>query len=483
MTTKEVKRRAVVGAVVDAMRAGIVRLLGVAGTVVIARLVGAYDLGLIAVGTTMFAFASFLDDGGVGITLLRREEPPTKAEYQALLAFQLAVDTLIVVMVGLVMLPFGEMGRVTTIIACALPLGAFRAVAYIIFERQLSYKPMAMAEIVDTVVYYTWSIVTVSLGWGVWGLATAFVARELTGTLFILAVLPEGRMLPVPSWAKVRPLLRFGLQVQAVGLLHLMRDQGVNIVIGIVGGISVLGLWSVAWKVIQLPVSLIQALWRVSTPGMARLVAAGEDVGETIERVIALTAIGVGVLVVPLAASAGAWIYVLMGPKWEAAAAAIPPACFGMTFAVPISVALTGYLWAIGNSSTPMRATAIGVPVTLIVVAALEPVIGLAGVGIAYIANMVVESVIFVIAGRTTTSFALGGRLAVPVLLAFLAGACGLLVEHLVGRNLAGAFASASCSLGVFLCGLGLVHRVYLIDAWRLLGRGLRGAAASPAAA
>ena len=119
-----------------------------------------------------------------------------------------------------------------------------------------------------------------------------------------------------------------------------------------------LGLWGVAWRIIQIPVSLFAALWRVSFPGMSRLVAAKEDVGSTIERVIALVAIGTGVLVAPLAASASAWIHVLIGAQWANAASAIPPACFAMTFGVPISVALAGYLWAIGSASVPLRATA-----------------------------------------------------------------------------------------------------------------------------
>ena len=142
-----------------------------------------------------------------------------------------------------------------------------------------------------------------------------------------------------------------------------------------------LGLWSVAWRIIQIPVSLFAALWRVSFPGMSRLVAAKEDVGGTIERVIALVAIGTGVLVAPLAASASAWIHVLIGAQWASAASAIPPACFAMTFGVPISVALAGYLWAIGSASVPLRATLFGIPAMALVLLPLLPVIGVVAVG------------------------------------------------------------------------------------------------------
>ena len=481
LSTPEVRRRAVTGAVVDALRAIGVRLVALLGTLVTARLLTPYEFGLVAIGTTVFLFGSFLDDGGIGIALVRRPEPPTKSELQALVAFQFALDVMLVGGIGLIMLPFGLLGQVTTVIVLSLLFSAFRAPAAIHYERRLNYRPMALVDVVETIIYYVWAIVTISLGWGVWGLATAFVVRSLVGMVLLLALTPEGRVAPVPSWNKVRKLLGFGFRYQAVNLLHMLRDQGVNIAIASLGGVAMLGLWGVAWRIIQMPVSLFAALWRVSYPGMSRLVAAKEDVGNTIERVIALVAIGTGVLVVPLAASASAWIHVLIGAEWANAASAIPPACFAMAFGVPISVALAGYLWAIGNGSVPLRATALSIPATLLLLLPLLPVIGVAGAGVAYIASSAVESVFFVRAARRTASFRIGVRLATPVMLAVVSASCGWLVARWIGPDLAGALLSSTVALGVFIGGLVAVHRADLADAWTLLGRGFRGVVATPA--
>jgi O-antigen/teichoic acid export membrane protein len=481
LSTPEVRRRAVTGAVVDALRGVGIRLVGLLGTVVTARLLTPYDFGLVAIGTTVLSFGILLDDGGVGTALIRRPEPPTKSELQAVAAFQFGLDLLLVLGVGLVMLPFGLVGQVTTVIVVSLPLGAFRAAASIIYERRLEYRPMAIVEIAETGVFYVWAIVMISVGWGVWGLATAFVVRALAGTALLLAFLPEGRVAPVPSWTKVRPLLGFGVRFQGVNFLHMLRDQGVNIAVATFGGVAVLGLWGVAWRILQIPVSLFQALWRVSVPGMARLVEAGEDVGSTIERVIALVAVGTGVLVAPLAASASAWIHVLIGPQWASAASAIPPACFAMAFGVPISVALAGYLWAIGSASVPLRATAFGIPATLLLLLPLLPIIGVAAAGLAYIMSSLVESLFFVHAARRTTTFRIGSRLAIPVLLTTVSGSCGWLVEQWIGPDLAGALASSAVAIGVLVGGLAVVHRSDLVDAWTLIARGLRGVVATPA--
>src|SRR5689334_24783742 len=93
-----------------------VRLVGVVGTLVTARLLTPYDFGLVAFGTTLWVFADFLDDGGIGQALIRRPERPMRSELQALVAFQLGLDIVLVVGIGLAMLPFGLLGQVTTVI-------------------------------------------------------------------------------------------------------------------------------------------------------------------------------------------------------------------------------------------------------------------------------------------------------------------------------------------------------------------------------
>jgi O-antigen/teichoic acid export membrane protein len=483
LSTPEVRRRAVTGAVVDALRGIGIRLVGLIGTAVTARLLTPYDFGLVAFGATVLVFGSFVADGGVGTALIRRPEPPTKSELQALVAFQLGLDVVLVVGVGLVMLPLGLLGEVTAVMIIALPLTALRAPAYIIYERRLNYRPMAIVEIVETTVYYVWAIVGISVGWGVWGLATAAVARALVGSVLLMTFLPEGRLVPVPSWSKVKTLLGFGFRYQAVGLLQMLRDQGVNIVVATFGGVAVLGLWGVAWRILQIPYSFFVALWRVSFPGMSRLVAAQEDVGGTIERVIAVVAVGTGVLVAPLAASAAAWIHVLIGAQWADAASAIPAACFAMMFGVPISVALAGYLWAIGSASIPLRAALLGLPAMAIVLLPLLPVIGVVAVGLSYVTSALVESALFIYGARRTTSFEIGRRLAIPVLIATVAAACGWFVARGIGLDLAGAVSSSAVALGLFVGGLAAVQRADLTDAWSLVARGLRGAVAAPSRA
>jgi len=475
----EVRKRAVTGAAIDVMRGFGVRLMGLVGMLVLARLLTPREMGTVAFGLTLITLANFAADGGIGTALIRRTEPPARADLRALLAFQLCLTTALALVVSLIVLPFGQLGQVTAIMLVALPLTAVRVPGAILLERDLDYRPLAALEIVQTICYYVWAIATVEQGWGVWGLASASVIRELVGSTYLLWRLPAGRLWPSPSWRRVRGLLSFGLQYQAVGLANVLRDQGINAAVAIVAGVSALGLWSVAYRILQPPMLLLTSLWRISFPGMSRLVAAGEDIGPTIERTLSTVTVVIGVILAPLVAVCWPLTSVLLGKQWADAAAVIPPASLHLMVAGPISVAFVGYLWAAGDASAVLRATLAGIPFIALVLFTLLPVIGVAAVGFAWLPSGVIESVILIRAARRRVSVAVARPLAPPALAAILAAALGWAAASPLGTTFAAIVVGAVVALAVYLGSLAAWHRRQLLDTVHLASRGMRGALAT----
>jgi O-antigen/teichoic acid export membrane protein len=78
------------------------------------------DFGAVAFGATLVTFANFLADGGIGSGLIRRVEPPERADLKALLGFQLGFGTVLAIVIGLTALPFGTLGEVTALMALSL---------------------------------------------------------------------------------------------------------------------------------------------------------------------------------------------------------------------------------------------------------------------------------------------------------------------------------------------------------------------------
>jgi O-antigen/teichoic acid export membrane protein len=68
-------------------------------------------------------------------------------------------------------------------------------------------------------------------------------------------------------------MLGFGLKFEAVELVNSGGAQLLNIGVAGIGGLAVLGLWTLAWRIAQIPYLLFGALWRVSYPAAAQLLS------------------------------------------------------------------------------------------------------------------------------------------------------------------------------------------------------------------
>src|SRR4029077_4218163 len=175
----------------------------------------------------------------------------------------------------------------------------------------------------------------------------------------------------------------------------LVRDQGLNLGIAAVAGISVLGLWALAARVMQVPFLVFSALLRVSYPAMARLNRTGEDLGAAVDKLAAMTSLLAVAVLAPLSGVADQLIPAVFGDRWAAAADIIPWASAGLIFSGPISVACSGYLYATNDARTPLRATSANGVVWLAVALGLVGTLGVEAVGIGWLFASLTEALIF----------------------------------------------------------------------------------------
>lgn len=449
-TAATIRERGALGAVLLTIRAAAAQAVAFAGTLVLAHLLSPTTLGVVAFGTTVVTIGNFFADGGLGAALIRRASHPTTDELRALLALQLALAFVIAAGIALVGSRTGQTGAVTAVMACSLPLLALRAPHAIALERALKYRPIASIEFTESLAFYGWAIATVEAGWGVWGVATAAVVRALAGSVLMTMASPLALIAPRLRRGTLRSMIGFGVGFQAVGLAALARQQGVNLVVAAVGGERMLGYWSVANRLMQVPFWLFQALWRVSYPTMARLRAGGEDTRQMVVRFARVTALASGAVLAPLAASAHYLVPAMFGANWAPAAAPLPWASAGLVVSGPISVAAAGYLYSERDVRTPLIATivngAVWVALTLIL---LKPV-GIAGVGIAWMLASWTEALIFSRA-LWRARVAVDKIILVPVGVTLVCALAAYALRTPLTGPLAGGIATATIAIAAYL--------------------------------
>jgi O-antigen/teichoic acid export membrane protein len=411
---------------------------------VLARLLVPADFGLIAFGLTLVTLVTFVADGGIGAALIRRREAPELADLRAMSAVQVLISLPLAILTALSAIPIGGAALVTATMVASLPLVALRTPGYITLSRRLDYRRLAVVEIVEAVAYVAWSVTAAALGAGVWALATATVARALVGVVAMALIAPHGMLLPRWSSARVRPLLAFGARFQAGQLTVFARDHGINMMTVAIAGLSTLGLWTVMGRVMQVPFLLFEAVGTIAFPAFSRFSDAGEDLKPTLERGLRMVALATGLVLVPLMASAPAMVPSVFGAKWVEGADVIPIASVGLLVGGPLSVVTVGYLLAVGDAATPLRA-GIGNGLAYFAVALpLLPVIGVRALALGWTFGSLTEAVVL---GRATVRLA-GARVvaavAWPSLLAAVVGALGNLATRGLPPTLLVAAGSAS---------------------------------------
>jgi O-antigen/teichoic acid export membrane protein len=445
-----IRDRGAAGAVLLTIRAAGAQAVAFIGMLVLAHLLSPTALGTVAFGTTIVTIGKFFSDGGLGAALIRRGDHPTVDELRALLAVQLILAVVIALAVAAVGFQAGTTGAVTAIMAWSLPLLALRAPHAIALERALDYRPLAATEFAESLVYYGWAIAMVAAGWGVWGVASAAIARAVTGSVLMTAASPLKVITPRLGHGTLRSMLAFGVGFQAVGLAALAREQGVNLVIAAAGGERLLGYWSVAYRLLQVPFWVFQALWRVSYPTMARLRTHGEDTRLTVERFARVTALLSGAMLAPLAASAHIVVPALFGANWAPSAAPLPWASAGLVIAGPISVATAGYLYSEKDVRTPLVATVINGAVWIGLTAILLPRLGIAAVGIAWMVASWTEAAIFSRALHGA-GVAVGRMIIVPVAAAVASALLAYAAQTPLATSLVPGITTAAVALAAYL--------------------------------
>lgn len=478
LAADELRRRATSGAALLAARGALILGLGVGANIALARLLEPRDFGVVALGSVLIVLGGYLTQGGLGAALVRRTEPPTQRELEAVNGLQLAATVLLAVVFAAIALPFGRDGLVVATMLATLPISILRAPAVVVLERSLSYSAIAKVDVLEAVAFYAWALGTVALGFGVWGMASAMAVRALVGTGAMVVLGPLGLVRPRWSWAVARPLLGFGAKLQAISLVAIARDQGLNLAVAAIAGVATLGIWNLAFRVLQAPSMVFATVGRVSYPAMSRLLDAGRDPRSTIERGVAtLTAIS-SVAAVAIAGFAPA-LPSLVGDAWKGVPATLAWSCAAFVIGAPIYIMTVGYLYAADRVGEVLRSMTAYAAVWLAVALPLLPSLGAPAIGLGWIAASIVNVVHLSWRTHRLAGTSLAINFLPPALIAAAAGGAGWAIATAGRESVLHGVLGAAVAEIVLIGGLALVRRALLRDAVRLLreaGRGATGA-------
>ena len=471
----ELNRRVSSGVFVIGAWGAVNLVIGFGGNIVLARMLVPRDFGIVAIGATLMAFATTLSDGGLGSGLIRRPAGPTRAELRAVLGLQLALTAVLAVVAGGVASFFGSAGLVVAVMLAGLPIAAVQTPGKVVLSRSLRFRLLTSVDAAGVVAFYAWAIAGVLAGMGVWALATGAVARAVAATCAMALVSRETVLFPsLRGTRALWPVISFGVRFQGISFAGMIREQGLNAGVAGLSGVGTLGLWTLAKRLIEIPVLIVEPLHRVAFPYMSQLQAAREDPGPAIERGMRVTATAAGVVLTALAASAPGLVPGVFGEQWQDTAIAVQWVCGSLMVAAPLAVAAVGFLYALGQPSIVLKATILHTVTLFAVALPLLPFAGISAIGVGSLAGAVVDVVVL---GRAVgrLSSARPFRLVVgPVALAAPAALLGAVTTRALGTDFVAGIAGGSLAALCYLAAVFLFRRAALLETASLLRRSIR---------
>jgi O-antigen/teichoic acid export membrane protein len=469
----EVRDRAAGGAAMLGARGALIYAFGTVANIVLARLLTPRDFGIFALGMVIVVAGTLLAEGGFGGALIRRRESPRRVELEAVAGLQLTLTTLLASALLIAAIPLGRDAELIALMALSLPISIARAPSMLVLERRLDYRVIATADLVEAFVFYTAAIAAVAAGLEVWGLALAVVLRAAAGTGTLLIVGPLGFVLPRWSWREVRPLLGFGVKMQAGSLVTVGREQLLNVGVGAVAGLGTLGVWALAWRVVQVPALIFLTVGRVGFPTMSRLLGADRDPRPVLERQVAAVSVVIAVVVVALVGFAPA-LPTIIGEEWHEVPAVLLWSGVALVLASSVVVSSASFLLAAGMPGTVLVASVVSGLVWLGVALPLVDSLGAPAVAIGWIASSVINAVMLWRPVAAHTGARIASRMALPTAISLAALAAGWLVAHLPDERLVGGALGVVAAELVLFTGLLTVSRPALREVNDLTRQGLR---------
>jgi O-antigen/teichoic acid export membrane protein len=312
-------------------------------------------------------------------------------------------------------------------------------------------------------------------GAGVWGLASAVVFKAFVSSC-AMAVVSRATSV-VPSLRGLRalwPVISFGVRFQGVSVAGMLREQILNAGVAGLAGVGTLGLWTLAKRIIEIPVLVIEPLHRVAFPYMSQLQAAREDPGPVIERGIRVAGTAAGVILVGLAAGASGLVPGVFGEQWAETAIAVRWVCVSLLVAAPLAVVAVGFLYALGEPAIVLRATVAHTLTVFAVTFPLLPFVGIHAIGAGSLSGAIVDALIIGRAVAARSSAHPFRLMAVPLTLGLPAAVLGALATRELGDDIVAGMVGGSLAALAYLVAVFLLRRDTFLETGSLLVRSVR---------
>lgn len=329
-----IKHKALKGVRWTAVSAGVTALGQVLQMIILARLLSPADFGRAAIVAAVIALSNPLADAGMTAAVIR-EKQLSAVQQSSLYWFNILAGFMvfgIILLLAPQVAGFYQYPPLTPLILAGgsvLLLAPWGSQYGALLARELDFRPIARIEITAVLLSLLVSVVLALEHFGAYALVIGQVVKILsTATGYIWA----GRRYFRPQWSfdmrSVKSQLRFGAFETGNQLVNYFSANVDKLIIGKLLGAEALGLYSIAWNIMLLPLARINpVLTRVTFPLFSKIKENPVALASWYTKAVTLLMI----VNVPLLAGATVvsreLLTLVYGSQWSGAATALAILC------------------------------------------------------------------------------------------------------------------------------------------------------------
>lgn len=327
----------------------------------LARMLTPVDFGLAALALSMVMFFTMIGDAGLGRSLVRVDANDTEAWSSAFWASVLLMTALsgLFFLISWPAAAFFNEPRLVPIMMvlslAPLLMGLAEIPAASLLQKE-KFQWLAGAEFAAAIAGIVVALVIAFQGGGAWALVWQHLTQRIVkGVVVQLA----SRLYPrlVLNVGKLKEHMRFMLDTAAWSMTMFVNRQADTLVVGKFLGAATLGLYNVAVRIMQLPVSILGG--SLHSAVYPRFVQLRED-NKALRELVLFTTMAQAVFVFPpiaaVAAASHAFFTLLLSERWQASGEIFT--LLAGAGAIQTIVAINGsLLQAIGRTGARLRLT------------------------------------------------------------------------------------------------------------------------------
>jgi len=300
-----------------------VNLIGLASTLVLARLLTPADFGLVAIATVVLSIANAATELSLSSALIQRQNP-LREHYDTAWTLNILRALVIAIALAIAAFPVSVAFKDDRLIGIFLVMGAAAMMSGFVnprlvdFRRQLSFRQEVLTDFVNKFAGFAVAAALALEYRSYWALVIGSLAAQTAGMITSYVIIPYAPRFSLRDW---RSLFSFSGWLALSSGLNAVNYRADQLAVGAVLGANPLGQYSVGDNLANLPVrESTTPLANVLFPAFARLqddqvrLRAAYLRAQSVLVAVALpVGVGFALLAAPL-------FNLVLGPQWSSAA-------------------------------------------------------------------------------------------------------------------------------------------------------------------